>query len=193
MIQLRNQKFQFDKKYYRQRKRANDAKKWQEVEKTIAENQQQPQQSVQQQQIQQTQMQQQQIQQTQMQQQQIQQTQMQQQQMQQQQQRPPNALMPKRRKTNVNVVATIGSLAVDRSVRVELLADEPMALTKPQAFRLFGGKNRSSWNLPCTKGTNILVLGDSQAKWSTQNENKNHNKFSVKSDTMWLMLPMDKS
>ena len=80
--------------------------------------------------------------------------------------------MPKRRKTNVNVVATIGSVAVDRSLRVEVSADEPMALIKPQAYRLLGGKNRSNWNLPCTKGTNILVLGDSQAKWSTQNEIK---------------------
>ena len=101
-----------------------------------------------------------------MQQQQVQQQQhhMQQQQMQQQHQRPPNALMPKRRKTNVNVVATIGNVAVDRSLRVEVLAEEPMALIKPQAFRLFGGKNRSNWNLPCTNGTNALVLGDSQAK-----------------------------
>ena len=72
--------------------------------------------------------------------------------------------MPKRRKTNVNVVATIGNVAVDRSLRVEVLAEEPMALIKPQAFRLFGGKNRSNWNLPCTNGTNALVLGDSQAK-----------------------------
>ena len=81
----------------------------------------------------------------------MQQQQMQQQQIKQQPQRLPNALMPKRRKTNVNVVATIGNVAVDRSLRVEVVADEPMALIKPQAFRLFGGKNRPNWNLPCTK------------------------------------------
>ena len=40
-----------------------------------------------------------------------------------------------------------------------MLADEPMALVKPKADRLLGGKNRSNWKLPCTKGTNL-----SQAK-----------------------------
>ena len=45
-----------------------------------------------------------------------------------------------------------------------MLADEPMALVKPKADRLLGGKNRSNWKLPCTKGTNLLVLCDSQAK-----------------------------
>ena len=45
-----------------------------------------------------------------------------------------------------------------------MLADEPMALGKPKADRLLDGKNRSIWKLPCTKGTNLLVLCDSQAK-----------------------------
>ena len=49
-------------------------------------------------------------------------------------------------------------------MRVEVLADEPMALGKPKADRLLDGKNRSIWKLPCTKGTNLLVLCNSQAK-----------------------------
>ena len=89
-------------------------------------------------------------------------------------------------RTKVNVVATVGNVAIDRSLRVEVSTDEPMTLVKPQAYRLLGGPNRRNWILPCTKGTNLLVLGDSQAKESTHNKTK---MLLVKSDTMWLTTP----
>ena len=76
-------------------------------------------------------------------------------------QRPPNMLMPVRRRVTSSMVATVGPTQIQRDLQVEVLQQQPPS--KPLAFRWLS-EHRKRWFLPCMAGVKALILGDSQCK-----------------------------
>ena len=75
--------------------------------------------------------------------------------------RPPNMLMPVRRRVTSSIVATVGPTEIQRDLQVEVLQQQPPS--KPLAFRWLS-EHRRRWFLPCMAGVKTLLLGDSQCK-----------------------------